>query len=122
MNNKGFTLIEVLMTLTIIALIMIVILTNSGITLSLSNEKAYELTKTNIITATKKYMLECENNLIECPISKNKNKTQIKAKELIKAGYFKELINPINNKDLSNCLIIEIDKKNNYKINDKNCK
>ena len=33
MNNKGFTLIEVLMTLTIIALIMIVILTNSGITL-----------------------------------------------------------------------------------------
>lgn len=122
MNNKGFTLIEVLMTLTIIALIMIVILTNSGITLSLSNEKAYELTKTNIITVTKKYILECENNLIECPISKNKNKTQIKAKELIKAGYFKELINPINNKDLSNCLIIEIDKKNNYKINDKNCK
>lgn len=122
MNNKGFTLIEVLMTLTIVALIMIIVLTNIGSTLSLSNEKAYELTKSNIINATKKYMLECDNNLIECNIKRNKNKTEITAKNLIKAGYFKELVNPINNHDLSNCLIIEIDKNNNYKINDKKCK
>ena len=124
MNNKGFTLIEVICTLTIIALIAMIVAANSGSTLSLSNEEAYNLTKKNIISATNTYIIECQNDILDCNIDWNSNTNIIKAKDLIEAGYFKEITNPINNKDISNCLTIEVTKINNnynYNINDSKC-
>lgn len=125
MNNKGFTLIEVLLTITILSLILIMIISISGNTLSISNEEAYNITKKNIINATDKYIYECENNINDnCKIIWHNNKTVVKAKDLIEAGYFQKLTNPINNINLSECLTIEVQKNDNnkYNINDYNCK
>ena len=125
MNNKGFTLIEVLLTITILSLILIMIISISGNTLSISNEEAYNITKKNIINATDKYIYECENNINDnCKIIWHNNKTVVKAKNLIEEGYFQKLTNPINNINLSECLTIEVQKNDNnkYNINDYNCK
>lgn len=124
MNNKGFTLIELLAVISIIALILIIIIVVSGNTLSISNEEAYKITKKGIIKAADKYMLECDNGLIDCNLDWNNNKTDIRVYQLIDAGYFNELINPLNNKDLKDCLVIEVEKINDnyqYNINDNDC-
>lgn len=125
MNNKGFSLVELLVVLSLIAIIIVIVLKVSSNTLSLSDNEAYELTKSNIIKATNSYLLECENNILECNYTWNDNKTTFKANNLIEAGYFNNLINPINNEDLKDCLIISVENINNeYKItlNDNNCK
>lgn len=124
MNNKGFTLIELLAVISIIALILIIIIVVSGNTLSVSNEEAYKITKKGIIKATDKYILECDNDLIYCDLDWNNNKTVVMAYQLIEVGYFKEIINPLNNKDLKDCLFIEVEKVNDnykYNINDNDC-
>lgn len=125
MNNKGFSLVELLITISLIALVAIIVAKVSGNTLSLTENEAYKILKNNIINITDKYIIECETNLLECSYTWNDNKTSINADELIKAGYFDNIIDPRNNKDISKCLVIEIEKENEnykYKINDKNCK
>ena len=125
MDNKGFTLIEMVLIILIISLIFLVIVRISTNTFSITNEKSYEITKSNIINATDKYILECNNKVINCDLQWNDNKTIVKASSLIEAGYFKEIINPINNKNLKECLTIEVKKQENkykYSINDNNCK
>lgn len=125
MNNKGFSLVELLITISLIALVAIVVVKVSSNTLSLTENEAYKILKNNVITAADKYIIECDSNLLECFHTWNDNKTSINANELIKAGYFDNIIDPRNDKDISNCLIIEIEKENEvnkYKINDKNCK
>lgn len=125
MNNKGFSLIELIITISLIALVSIIVVNLGKNTLSLTEEEAYKILQTNIINATDKYILECENKIIECPNEWNNNKMSIDAINLIEAGYFDTLISPITNKDISNCLVIEVKLDNNeykYKMNDKNCK
>lgn len=125
MNNKGFSLIELLITISLIALVAIIVVKVSGNTLSLTENEAYKILKNNVINTTDKYIIECESNILKCSYTWNDNKTSINADELIKAGYFDNIIDPRNDKDISNCLIIEIEKENEvnkYKINDKNCK
>ena len=125
MNNKGFTLIEVLTVLVLITVVFVIIISTMGNTLSINSEEAYKMTKKNIIEASKKYILECNNYIIDCNLDWNDNKTTIKAINLIETGYFKEIINPINNKKLDNCLTIEVEENNDeykYTINDTDCK
>ena len=124
MNNKGFTLVELLTIIVLITIVSIVIIVTIGNTLSLSGEEAYKITKDNIIKSTKQYIQECNNDMIECNLTWNNNQTIIKASDLIEAGYFKEIVNPINNKKLDNCLTVEVEENNydyNYTINDNNC-
>ena len=123
MNNKGFTLIELLATITIIAIIASIITFSIGTTLSLSEEKSYELFKNNIINMANLYITECETNNIDCNGEynwNNNNSTSFFAKNLISIGHFKsnELKNPINGHDLANCLIINVKKdiNNSYNI------
>lgn len=125
MNNKGFSLVELLITISLIALVAIVVVKVSSNTLSLTENEAYKILKNNVINTADKYIIECETNLLQCSYTWNDNKTSINANELIKAGYFDNIIDPRNDKDISNCLVIEIEKENEnykYKINDKNCK
>lgn len=124
MNNKGFSLIEVIAVIAIIALVFIVVIRVSGNTMSINNEEAYKLTKKSIIEACDKYILECNNNIIDCDLVWFNNKTNIMASDLINAGYFKDLINPINGNKLDNCLYVEVMRINNnysYKINENDC-
>ena len=112
MNNKGFTLIEMLLTITMIALIVVVVSFSINSTLSISKEKSYNILKNNIINMTNMYIMECEANTINCSNDYvwNDNKTSFYANKLVLRGYSsqEELINPINEKDISNCLIVNV--------------
>lgn len=125
MNNKGFSLIELIVVISLIAIVVIVVVKFSGNTVSLNEEEAYKIMKNSIINATDKYLLECESGLLECNHSWNNNKTTISVTSLIEAGYFKTVIDPTNNEDISKCLVIEVAKVNEdykYKLNDEKCK
>ena len=112
MNNKGFTLIEMLLTITMIALIVVVVSFSINSTLSISKEKSYDILKNNIINMANMYIMECEANTINCSNDYvwNDNKTSFYANKLVLRGYSsqEELINPINEKDISNCLIVNV--------------
>ena len=112
MNNKGFTLIELLMGLVIISIIVTLIMFSINSTLSISKEKSYGILKNNIINMANMYIMECEANTINCSNDYvwNDNKTSFYANKLVLRGYFsqEELINPITEKDISNCLIVNV--------------
>ncbi len=112
MNNKGFTLIEVLTALIIISLALVIVSREIGKTLSITKNGSYEVMKKNIIKASELYTKDCNNNIISCNLNWENNQTTYKAKILKENGYYKDLLSPIDNKDLSDCLII-VTKKNN---------
>ena len=121
MNNKGFTLIEVLCLIFLISILFVASFLVINDTLSITDEKAYQIVKENIILQTKTYIDECENNMIDCKndykweeINNNKI-TFINLSLLKKYNYFdsNEIINPLTKKDLSSCLKIKVT-KNEY--------
>ena len=117
-DNRGFTMIEVLAAIVVIALISIIISRFIGSTLTLSQNEAYDVMKNNIISASEDYLRECNSGILDCNITWNNNKTNFLAIELKNSGYFKNLKSPIDGKDLSNCLNIEAKKENGtIKIN-----
>ncbi len=111
-NNKGFTLIEYLITIVVISFVLFVVVKEIGRTLSITKNEAYSIMKQNITNTAKDYLNECNNNIINCNLNWNKNKTSFKAKILMESNYFKNLNSPIDGKDLSNCLIITAIKDN----------
>ena len=48
MNNKGFTLIEVLAVLTLVSLTMVIVVSNFSSSMSLGKKEAYLLMKNNL--------------------------------------------------------------------------
>lgn len=127
MNNKGFTLIEVLCVIFLISIFFFGSFMVINNTFSITNEKAYEIVKEDIITQTKTYINECDNNIINCSndykwVSDNdKMIANINLRILKKYKYFNtdNFINPITNKDISNCLNIIVikDKYSNIEVN-----
>ena len=129
MDNKGFTLIELLMGLVIISIIVTLIMFSINSTLSISKEKSYDILKNNVIKASNMYIIECESNTINCNndyVWENNN-TSFLANNLISRGYFNkdQLINPITDQDVSNCLMInvykDINEVYNISIDDSKC-
>lgn len=116
MNNRGFTLIEMLFTISVISLIMVVSLITIGNTFGLSSEKSYEIMKKGIITQVNQYIYECDNGIINCSgdyvWEKDEvgNKAFFKLGVMKKYGYFNEedYINPITNEEIGNCLIVNV--------------
>lgn len=133
MNNRGFTLIEILLVISLISFITIVLFFVTENTLSLTNQKAYEIFERNIITQTENYILECENNLINCDNDyywedfSNGKKTSFYLDVMKKYNYFseEEFLDPNTKKDVSDCLLIEVYKDNlsslKIDINNKKC-
>lgn len=127
MNNKGFTLIEVLCVIFLISIFFFGSFMVINSTFGITNEKAYEIVKEDIITQTKTYINECDNNIINCSndykwVSDNDNMiANINLSILKKYKYFNtdNFINPITNKDISNCLNITVikDKYSNIEVN-----
>ena len=111
MNNKGFTLVEVLSVLFLISLVMIVVVKNFSKTVSLSKEESYKIMKNNILTASKDYITECTGGIISCDFSWEVN-NHFSAKVLKEKGYFKNLTSPIDGKNIEECLIIRAKKEN----------
>ena len=125
MNNKGFTLIELLTGIIVISIITIVSFYLIGNTFSITNDKAYKLFEKNIISQTKNYILECDNDLINCSKDYkwekvgNVNRATFTLGVMKKYDYFKndDFIDPITMKDVSDCLMIEVTKDELYNIN-----
>lgn len=105
-DNKGFTLIEVIITLVIISFILIITANLITNTLASSEETTYKLVKNNIITASYKYIDECTNGIINCDFNYETNNT-FKASVLKQYGYFNNLNSPIDNQYLGECLILK---------------
>ncbi len=111
MNNKGFTLLEVLAVLVIISLITIFVLNQISSTFSVSKEETYKIMKNNIVSASYDYIKECTAGLIDCNFSFEHN-NRFTARVLKENGYFKTMESPIDNKELGDCLILEATKDN----------
>ena len=131
MNNKGFTLIEVLVTIGIISILTVVTIREMNFTLSATNNEAYEIMKSNIISAGELYVKENEANILDSDFSfsnknnnsnkvkeknkitlKEKTKNSFKASVLKKYGYFNNLKSPVDGKDLGDCLVLTATKSN----------
>ncbi len=122
MNNKGFTMIEILGVVVILSIIVIVGMKVVNGTLALGEEQAYDLMKKNIISSANTYILECSSNIIDCEGEYNWNDNEINTikisvNNLIKHGYFSydSMVNPMTGKNISDCLIVKA-KKNKYEV------
>lgn len=119
MNNKGFTLIEVLVVIAIVGFTLVVAFQVIADTFSLTKDKEYEIMKKNIILQAQNYILECNTNDSNCNnlVWQKKNgklETTFYLKQLSELGYFSidNCINPITNKNVSQCLKIKVTKDN----------
>ena len=112
MNNKGFTLTEIIAAIVIVSLALFVVARTIGITLSATKEETYKLMKNNITKAAELYLKECNAKTINCDIKWENDKILLEADILKNNGYYKDLKSPIDNKELGKCLIIEAYKKN----------
>ena len=117
MNNKGFTLIEVLAVLTLVSLTMVIVVSNFSSSMSLGKKEAYLLMKNNLISAGYTYIEECEKGVLQCDFSFSKKNT-FPAKVLEESGYFKSLKSPLDGKYLGECLILNAKKENGVVIVD----
>lgn len=111
MNNKGFTLIEVLGVLVLISVVMFIGIQGIQSTLSASKEESYKIMKNNIVSVSYDYIQECSQGLIQCNFSYDED-NHFYARNLQESGYFQDLDSPIDGKDLGNCLLLEVTKNN----------
>lgn len=112
MNNKGFTLTEVLAVLIIISIALLVTANEIGKTLSITKTESYNLMKENIVKASETYIKECQSKVIDCNLNWQDNKTSFKARVLKENGYYINLNSPIDNKELDDCLNINAERNN----------
>lgn len=108
-NNRGFTLIEVVVSIVVVSLILLITTNLVTTTLAASDDTTYKLIKNNIVSAGYKYVNECSNGIIECDFDFENNNV-FSANVLKKYGYFTNLNSPIDNKGLGNCLILKATK------------
>ena len=107
MNNKGFTLVELIATILLLALVMS-IGTYSVVTLIRdSKEKNYEMLISNVKDAVETYRIECKYNEGSC-------NTTLTLGWLVSNGYLSgnskdedvyALVNPMDNKPIGDCEI-----------------
>ena len=95
MNNKGFTLIEILVTLVLITVLLGVAVSVLRPTMSAGKRETYELMKNNIVTVSYDYINECSLNTIQCDFDFETNNI-FSAVELKNAGFIKSLESPID--------------------------
>lgn len=140
MKNKGFTLVELIITLAIMSLILLVTVPMITDALDKGKNKSYDILKENMKSAAENYLVECRNN-ISSPVctSQNWNNTTFTftAIELLNNGFLtvpsdlvksnntgKTIYNPSTKKDIGTCLKINVNIENykyNYIVNDEEC-
>ena len=100
MNKKGFTLIEVIMVIAIIAILSLILIPNVMVLIDKNKERSCEKMIDNIESAAKMYVNQNKYELgFDCVDNKTK---EITLKTLVDAGYLGgELVNPINKEEIS---------------------
>lgn len=123
MNRKGFTLIEAIMVIAIIALLSIILVPNVMVFLNKNNKNSCEKVIDNIKSATKMYV---NQNKYELGFTCNTSK-EITLKTLVDNGNITSpIINPVTKTEISleNKVIVIFDcktKEFSYEVNGINC-
>lgn len=115
MNNRGFTIIEVMVVVVIISILSFVSIHYIGSTLSVRANDTYKIMKQNIVEASYDYIRECNNELLVCDLKWSNHQTTFQAKILKDNGYFDNLSSPVDGQDVGNCLLVQA-KDNNGMI------
>lgn len=102
MNRKGFTLVEVILVLAILALLLVILVPNVFVLIEKNNEKSCNNLKDNIESAAKMYVTQNKYELgFTCISSKDiRFQTLIDSGDLIPDSSGK-IINPVDDKDIS---------------------
>lgn len=124
MNNKGFTLVELILVVAIIALLSLIFTPNVMSLINRNNTNSYNDTIDSVISATNLYV---SNHRYELGISCDNNETSVTLEDLINTGDLSKLPeNPCDNSSLdfdpSNTIRIIYDcetKRFNYEFRDK---
>ena len=127
LNNKGFTLIEVLAVIAIIAVLGLIAVPNVLSSISTSKESSYKVIVDNIKTASVTLFEEVENNGSIDGAIKSNNTISTTLQVLVDNGFLsgtnkdnghgKKIVNPKDNKDMGNCSItITKVVSDNYKV------
>lgn len=110
LNKKGFTLVELIATIVVLALVVSISAYAITNIINSAKEKNYELLIKNIKDASETYYQECKysnNSGITCDDT-------VKLQDLVNYGYLKgngtkddkmEIVNPKNNIDIGECSI-----------------
>ena len=119
-NNKGFTLVELIATVVILSLVITIGATSITGIINNSKEKDYELLVKEIKNATEEFYIECNfasNDSIahECPNKSADGYYHVNLIQLVSTGFLKGnstdandkfiIINPLDNEKITDCEI-----------------
>lgn len=134
MNRKGFTLVEILLVIAILALVLLILVPNVAVLLNKNNRKSCENLIKNIESSAKIFVTNNKYNLdIKCYDKNNSDDTTLKIpfQTLIDSGDLTtdssgKIINPINDTEISPANIVEVTyncstKEFNYKVDGIDC-
>ncbi|MDD7150483.1 MAG: prepilin-type N-terminal cleavage/methylation domain-containing protein [Clostridium sp.] len=113
MNKKGFTLIETIMVIAILALLMLILVPNVITLINKNNIKSCQNLEASIKNAAKVYVTNNKYQLgFNCNTSEKTSTVTISIQNLIDSGDLKlqnnELVNPKNNEAIQPNEIVEV--------------
>lgn len=117
MNSKGFTLVELLIIIALLAIVILIAGPYVAESLENSKKKSYDIMLSNIKTSSITYFQECKYNgsVIGCQVVDNK--LEVSLQKLIDNGYLEAstecngsdcnnvIKNPIDKVDIGSCMI-----------------
>ncbi len=113
-NNKGFTLVELLITIAIMITILLISIRSITGASSRKKSEAYEAVEKQIISAAEQYIDSNEYLFTD----ENKSKVmKIPIGLLVSSGYLNKLVDPRDGKTIDECYYVEVTNENgNIKI------
>lgn len=110
MNKKGYTLVELLATIIVLAIIVGITIPVSLSVINNSKEKQRRILVENINTALKNYVFECNSNVgtVDCALSDRPPFKSIRLSKLVELGFLSynkdnKIKDPVTGEDLSGC-------------------
>lgn len=112
MNKKGFTLIETIMVIAILALLMLILVPNVISLINKNNIKSCQNLEASIKNAAKVYVANNKYQLaFNCPDNNSTSKINVKLQSLVNSGNLKvegELTNPVTEGTIDLNSVVEV--------------
>ncbi len=111
-NSKGFTLVELIAVITVLAIVALITVPAVNNSVKKSQERALKAQEDAIIESAKKYALENIEILPKFDLGEK----IIYVRDLVSGGYLEKIpLNPITNEKMSDCVIVTyIESKDKY--------